>query len=136
MNGQRPENLEILVGTNNLKEGGTYYKVENYIKHPKFNQPNFANDIALIRVNGSITLNTKVQSIEFSSDEVPENSTLQLTGWGRLTAHGALPQRLQVKNLLIVDSEPVINFNSLIFHSIITDHQFEVNFNGKLQGNI
>lgn len=76
---QRPENLEVLVGTNDLKSGGTYYKVEKYIKHPKFNKPNFANDIALMRVKGSITLTKKVQSIEFSSDDVPENSTLQLS---------------------------------------------------------
>lgn len=98
MNGQRPEDIEILVGTNDLKKGGAYYKLERYIKHPKYNRPNFANDIALMRINGSITLNTKVQSIEFSSDEVPENSTLQLTGWGRLRAGGASPQHLQVKN--------------------------------------
>lgn len=135
MNGQRPEKLEILVGTNNLKEGGTYYKAKKYIKHPEFNRPNFANDIALIRVKGSITLNTKVQSIEFSPDKVPENSTLQLTGWGRLKAGGASPQRLQVKNLLIVDSEHD-KLNLLIFDSTVTDHQFEVNFNGKLQEDI
>lgn len=78
------KNLEVYVGSNDVKKGGTYYKVEKFFTHEKYNQPNFANDIAVIRVQGSITFNDKVQPIVYSSEEVPDGAALQLTGWGRL----------------------------------------------------
>jgi len=103
--GQSVKNLEVFVGSNDLRSGGTYYKVEKYITHEKYNQPSFANDIAVIRVQGSITFNDKVQPIEYSSEEVPDGAVLQLTGWGRLRAGGALPQLLQTIQLNAVQTQ-------------------------------
>lgn len=79
-----PNNLEILVGTNDLGNGGTRYKIENIILHEDHNDPKFSNDIALIRVKGSIQFNDKVQPIEYSSEEVPDGTEVELTGWGDL----------------------------------------------------
>lgn len=76
--------MEVLVGTNDLRSGGTYYKVEAIYVHPQFNKPMYANDIAVLRVRDSIEMNEKVQPIELESEEVPDGSTLQLTGWGSL----------------------------------------------------
>lgn len=76
--------LEIYVGSNDLKNGGTYYKIQKIKAHEKFNKPNYANDIAVIRVQGAITFTDKVQPIEYSSEEVPDGASLQLTGWGQL----------------------------------------------------
>lgn len=76
--------MEIYVGSNDLRSGGKYYKVKKYIAHDRFNQPYFANDIAVIRVRGSITFTDKVQRIEYSSEEVPDGAVVQLTGWGAL----------------------------------------------------
>lgn len=75
--------LEILVGTNDLKNGGTYYKVERYVTHEEYRR--FANDIAVIRVQGKIEFNSRVQAIELSSDEVPDGEEVTLTGWGDLS---------------------------------------------------
>lgn len=82
-----PSSIEIMVGSQNLNEPGTYYKTEKYIKHEKHNQPIYANDIAVLRVEGSIEFNDKVKPIELSSEEVPDGSDLQLTGWGRLSVN-------------------------------------------------
>lgn len=82
--GRDVNEFNILVGTNDLNSGGTYYKPEAYVKHESFNRPAFANDVAVIRVNGSIEFNDRVQPIEYSPDEVPNDADVQLTGWGRL----------------------------------------------------
>ncbi|XP_055321233.1 transmembrane protease serine 9-like [Sitodiplosis mosellana] len=103
--GQSAKNLEIYVGSNDLKSGGTSYKIEKFIAHEQYNKPSFANDIAVIRVKGSIALNDKVKTIEYSSEEVPDDAVLQLTGWGRLQAGGALPQLLQIIKLNAVQTE-------------------------------
>lgn len=79
-----PQLIEILVGTNNLKQGGQRYKVQKLIQHERYNQPSFANDIGLIRINGQIQFNEKVQPIKYSNKFVKGGTHLSTTGWGRI----------------------------------------------------
>ena len=85
LNRFEPKDLEVYAGSNDLKGNGTYYKLEEIIIHEKYDEPKFAYDIAVIRVQGSIALNDKVQPIELSPEEVPDGAITQLTGWGRLS---------------------------------------------------
>lgn len=82
--GQSPRSLQVLVGTNDLQSGGTYYQVEKFITHERHNRPRFANDIAVIRVQETIEFNDRVQPIAPSKEEVEEGAILTLTGWGRV----------------------------------------------------
>lgn len=79
-----------MVGTNVLNEGGTYYKTDRYVMHESYNRPNFANDIAVLKVQGEIEFNDKVQPIDLLADEVPDGTELQLTGWGTLVVSSVL----------------------------------------------
>lgn len=74
------------MGTNDLESGGHFYGVERYIQHEKYAHPpsEFSNDIAVIRVQGSIEFNDKVQPIELSPEQVAAGTVARLTGWGRL----------------------------------------------------
>lgn len=63
---------------------GTTYSIERSIIHENYDNPLYANDIALLLVDGTIEFNKNVQPIELSSDDVPEGSVAQLTGWGYL----------------------------------------------------
>lgn len=83
----KPVDLQIYVGSNDLKGNGTYYNVEKCIVHENYDEPLFSHDFAVVRVQGSIALNDKVQPIEYSSEEVPDGVVAQLTGWGRLTVN-------------------------------------------------
>lgn len=80
----RGQNLEILVGTNDLKKGGKYYKVANFTTHEHFDSPLFAHDIAVVKLQDKIEFNDKVQPIELSKEDIPDGAQVQLTGWGRL----------------------------------------------------
>lgn len=73
-----------MVGTNDVKNGGDRYEIQKFIKHEKFNNPEFAYDIAVIRIKRPIEFNDKVQPIKLLKDEVPDGALLQLTGWGAL----------------------------------------------------
>lgn len=77
----------VLVGTNNLKEGGTRYAFEKIIPHKSYGNPRFAYDIAVLKVKDNIEFNDKVQPIEYSADEIAGGSVSQLTGWGRLSVN-------------------------------------------------
>ncbi|KAJ6645690.1 Chymotrypsin-2 [Pseudolycoriella hygida] len=58
-----------------------------------------ANDIGLIRVKGSIKFNNRVRSIDLLRGEVADFTDLELTGWGRLSANGDDPTKLQLITL-------------------------------------
>lgn len=74
--------IEILVGTNDLTNGGKYYKAEKLTAHENYNKPLYANDIAVIKLQGKIEFSEKVQPIELGEEDVPAGSQVQLTGWG------------------------------------------------------
>lgn len=77
--------LGVLVGTNDLKNGGTYYNLDKAYVHEHYEQPPFANDVAVARVLETIAFNDRVQPIALSSEEVPDGAEVLLTGWGRLS---------------------------------------------------
>lgn len=80
----------MLVGTNDLNSGGTRYQAQQFITNEGYDQPSFANDIGLLRVDGSIEFNEKVQPIKYSNKFVEGGATLQTTGWGRLSVRSTL----------------------------------------------
>lgn len=79
------QDIEILVGTNDLTKGGKYYKVAEYTAHKNYNSPMYAYDIAVIKLQDKIEFNEKIQPIELGKGEVPDGAQVQLTGWGLLS---------------------------------------------------
>lgn len=77
-----PDDLEILVGTNDLSRGGSRYSVERFIIHEKYDKPEFANDIALIQLEDPISFDAKVQPIPLETKDKSCAKGLLLTGWG------------------------------------------------------
>lgn len=76
--------IQIVVGTNEWKSGGTYYNASKIIVHKEFVLSDYINDIALIHAKSPIVLNERVQSINFTSKAVQPDTLLQTTGWGTL----------------------------------------------------
>uniref|UniRef100_A0A336KE49 CSON008302 protein n=1 Tax=Culicoides sonorensis TaxID=179676 RepID=A0A336KE49_CULSO len=93
----------------NLKGNGSYVDIEKTIWHEFWNKPQFANDIGLIKLSEALTFNENVQPIEFSYEYVPNNAQpIVLTGWGRISAGGPIPDQLQILNLVSYDYEPCL----------------------------
>lgn len=70
--------VKVLAGTNDLESGGTYYRVEKLIKHPKYNNDAIINpnDIGLIKIDGKIAFNDNVQPIDLAVQNVPVGTPL------------------------------------------------------------
>lgn len=85
LSGHMPADYEVLVGTNHLKEGGTRLEPDLLIMHPRYNRPSYHNDIGLIRLKSPMNFSDKIKSISYWEHEVPENASITLTGWGRLS---------------------------------------------------
>lgn len=78
--------LEVLVGTNDLSKGGQFYQIEKFSVHEQFAGPK-RYDIATVRVQGTIEFNDHVQPIEVFKDELPNDSDVTFTGFGRLSVN-------------------------------------------------
>lgn len=76
-----PQIVEVMVGSTVLGQG-TYYKAQQFIKHEQYNDPEFANDIGLILIQGSMQFNQNVKPISYSNRDVSPGAYVIATGWG------------------------------------------------------
>lgn len=90
--------VDILVGTNDLKSGGTRYSSQFFISNEYYTRDGFANDIGLIFVK-NIEFNDRVQPINCSTKYVDVGVELRFTGWGATYEGGSVSQQLQVMDM-------------------------------------
>lgn len=103
--GSSPGNMKVLAGTNQLNSGGQLYAVKQFFVHSRYNKPMFHNDVALVKLASAFEFDELVQPVEYSEHELPDNATLTLTGWGRLSTAGPIPNKLQTIDLDYVNYE-------------------------------
>jgi trypsin len=101
----KPRDVQVSVGTNDLRNGSIYYQPDKFIVHSRFFKPKYHNDIGIIRLEKEIKLNDGVKLISFTKMEIPENSTLALTGFGKLGANKTSSLKLQTINLKVFASD-------------------------------
>lgn len=76
--------IEVVVGTNRWNSGGQRYGTKMYYLHGWYNNPQGAYDVGLVRIDGDIQYNDKVNWVVLWKDPVPVNTWLTATGWGQL----------------------------------------------------
>ncbi|XP_036138349.1 chymotrypsin-1-like [Monomorium pharaonis] len=95
-------NLKIHAGTNRLNESGEVYDIESVDVHEDYDNFLLRNDVALIHLNNSIKFNSLVQPINLTTnDRDLENKSCTLTGWGRTSLGGSIPNTLQEIELIV-----------------------------------
>lgn len=72
------------MGTNDLYRGGQRYRVQQVIGHESWNNPNMANDVGLVRIQGQIHFNERVAPIKYSTQFIDGGQRLDTAGWGFL----------------------------------------------------
>ncbi|XP_037948520.1 chymotrypsin-1-like [Teleopsis dalmanni] len=74
--------LRIITGTNKWREPGKIYFLDEYFVHCNYGYPDYANDIALVRLNDSIVMNEFTQPIPLADVPLEDGADVILTGWG------------------------------------------------------
>ena len=87
--------------------GGIDHKVAEVVVHPDWNSLTKNNDIALLRIEGQLTLGTQDSdkiALAEKNELVPAGTTVTVTGWGRTSEGGDLPTTLLTLDVPVIDN--------------------------------
>ncbi|CAF1104718.1 unnamed protein product [Rotaria sordida] len=103
-----PSDITVHAGSNHRSEKNQLRKVTDIIFHPNFDQSNFINDIALLKLSLPLHMTdnilTKICLPNISLKEYPPvDSSLVAVGWGRLWEKGPESSTLQQVILKTID---------------------------------
>ncbi|XP_038170063.1 kallikrein-4 [Arvicola amphibius] len=85
------------------------------IQHPNYNDPPYANDLMLIKLNESVMETNTIRRIPVASQCPTPGDTCLVSGWGRLR-NGRLPSLLQCVNLSVVSEETCQQLYDPVYH--------------------
>lgn len=95
--GRENINFQIRAGSDLKSQGGQLINVTKKLLHHDYQQSGFYNDIAILKLQRKIEINSKAQPIQVAPRgfKVPDNAPLLASGWGTTTWQGSSPERLQ-----------------------------------------
>ncbi|KAH0561644.1 hypothetical protein KQX54_018353 [Cotesia glomerata] len=106
--------VTAVVGTNTLSSGGKVYHPDLFIVHKDYKLA-VINDIALIRVSKAIKFTRKIQPVLLpTTDSFTKSYHVTLSGWGRNSTNGAIPENLQEIDLVVISQ-----LKCRIYHPIL-----------------
>lgn len=106
-----------------MNAGGETYKVESLIPNKDYDSIRTLNDIALIKLAEPIKYTDLVQAIDLETNDVPGDVDAVLSGWGRTSYPGVLPNNLQhvnLKTISVSDCKEKQPFNVVVEQQICT----------------
>lgn len=89
--------IVAVVGTIEPSTSGSKYKIQLKRRHPYYQNPNRVKyNIALLRTVDTVVFNEFVRPIALPSHDVPANTSVIISGWGRISRWNAtLPKQLK-----------------------------------------
>ncbi|KAG7296494.1 hypothetical protein JYU34_020256 [Plutella xylostella] len=101
----RPEFIQAVVGTNQLRSGGKAYKIRKIVYHEAYDNELIVNDIAILFTEDEIEFSSTVDAVELNDEPVEKGEDLYLTGWGTTSYPGRLPNDLMQLDLKAITYE-------------------------------
>ncbi|MEM9541387.1 MAG: trypsin-like serine protease [Cyanobacteria bacterium P01_E01_bin.42] len=104
--GLNPSAIDVLLGTNSLRTGGTRYDVAEIIIHPDYDPSTFDADIALLRLSTPVTNITPVELVEQADPDrlAAVGTSAKTLGWSVVSDIGSSATRLyEVENPIVAN---------------------------------
>lgn len=100
----KPEDIEVLVNTQDLNSGGERIKVSRIVRQAKFDIDDINNDIALLKLETDITIPAiQVLNTTAPLGSDPGNANAIVTGWGVTNTNNSdRPNHLQQLSLPVI----------------------------------
>ncbi|ALC42263.1 epsilonTry [Drosophila busckii] len=95
--------LKVRVGTTYWRTGGTVHKVLSFRNHEGYNSKTMINDIAIIRIESSLTFRSGTRAITIADTNPHEGAEAICSGWGTTeSGSSSIPDHLLAVKLSIV----------------------------------
>ena len=75
-------NYRILAGSATLGSGMSSLTVDHVIVHPSYDEDNFRNDIALVKLSSPLSFSSTIESIALPTRKPAGGASALITGWG------------------------------------------------------
>ena len=85
-----------------MNQGGQLIQVEKYYQHENFDPDTYDYDISILKLEKGLKFGDGVAVAVLpsqSEDDIPGDTVGTVTGWGRLSLYGRLPQELEEVDL-------------------------------------
>ncbi|XP_054727248.1 serine protease SP24D-like [Anastrepha obliqua] len=115
VSGYSASNFSVRAGTVTFNSGGVVTPVAEVKIHPEYSSFNY--DIALLRLNQSLDFTDEIKPILLASVEVPENSSVIITGWGGVSS-GGLATTLQYNTVLALNHDTCVKHMTTLADSM------------------
>lgn len=102
--GLPPFGIEVRVGCTKYNESGQLVTGLVYKFHEKFSRKGLMYDIAVLRLNSSVTFNQNVSTIELATETPSSNESAIISGWGETDVQ-TFPLILQSTNMLTLSRD-------------------------------
>ncbi|KAF2896313.1 hypothetical protein ILUMI_09876 [Ignelater luminosus] len=93
--------MQVRAGSSLKGSGGELVGVDEFVRHPQYNQRNSDYDIAILILSRELTLGSSIP-LPNDNDEFAPGSKATASGWGALSEGGSSPERLQAVDIAIV----------------------------------
>ncbi|XP_014360164.2 chymotrypsin-1 [Papilio machaon] len=101
----KPQYFMAIVGTNQLRSGGTPYPIRKFVRHEDYDDQVIKNDIAVLFTLMEMRLGGDVDAVELNHEPVMPGEKLLLTGWGTTSYPGKAPNDLMMLELNAISFE-------------------------------
>ncbi|XP_034553516.1 serine protease 53-like [Notolabrus celidotus] len=115
--------IEVRLGEHHIRVNeGTeqFISSSRVIRHPRYSSYNINNDIMLIKLSKSATLNQYVSAVALPTSCAPAGTMCKVSGWGETMSSSANGNKLQCLNIPILSEEDCDNS----YPGMITDAMF------------
>ncbi|KAM8711105.1 hypothetical protein ACLKA7_000267 [Drosophila subpalustris] len=95
--------LRIRAGSSYWNSGGVVVNVANFRNHEGYNPSTMVNDIAVIRLSGSLSMSSTIKAIGLASSAPANGAAASVSGWGtEYSGSSSTPTQLRYVNVNIV----------------------------------
>jgi secreted trypsin-like serine protease len=108
----QPSKFKVRAGvfehSDNTEPGEQFVNVAAIYKNPKYNHPEYAYDIALLKIDPPINFTDHIQPVCLPSsdtDVVKEGNSAWMTGWGATREGGSIPTKLHQVQIPFVSQQ-------------------------------
>ncbi|XP_049546431.1 trypsin delta-like [Anopheles darlingi] len=110
--------ITIRAGSNYQTKEGTVFEIQSFVTHSQFNPSNYANNVAIITINGTFDGVPNVQPIAVATTPLDPSSpnlpSCFLLGWGMTESYATSVNLKQAEYKLITDAACASTYKNLV----------------------